>query len=456
MLQFGFGMEISAEQLANINAERNGRLYYDEAAAKDVHGHARKQPLTESPFVRSLEFGGSNGYWNGNHMTVQTEDCIDCLHVLFPEMYDYIFLYDHSSGHAKKRVGGLNVGNMNKGYGGENMRSTLIERSEGYLGPYHDAANPRMVNVGQMQDLVYGKDADINYGPFYLTMNIRESLRHDTSAELSPDKVSDKEKTKKELVRDIMQTSVGLLEGETKLSKSTVRELRKIALGLNIDTKKHVTHKVIPGWEGKGKGMLQILYERGWICEEQLNRYKKKVVDDAGFIVKEYSLEHLLETCTDFANEQTQLEYVCSSLGVRVLITTKYHAEYAGEGIEYSWGAAKSIYRRYPLYSKKGKENFLGLVSKCISREVLTADLIRKYSRRARNYMLTYKSLEIIGNNDGSQQNINTISHLRIENLQKSVACHRAAVDFDKGFILQSVKMVAGFDVEHDHQPWPS
>jgi hypothetical protein len=146
-------MEISAEQLANINAERNGRLYYDEAAAKDVHGHARKQPLTESPFVRSLEFGGSNGYWNGNHMTVQTEDCIDCLHVLFLDMYDYIFLYDHSSGHAKKRVGGLNVGNMNKGYGGENMRSTLIERSEGYLGPYHDAANPRMVNVGQMQDI---------------------------------------------------------------------------------------------------------------------------------------------------------------------------------------------------------------------------------------------------------------------------------------------------------------
>jgi hypothetical protein len=263
-----------------------------------------------------------------------------------------------------------------------------------------------MVNVSQMQDLVYGKDADIDCGLFYLAMDIRESLRHDTSAELSPDKVSDKEKTKKELVHNIMQTSVGLLEGENKLSKLTARELRKIALGLDINTKKHVTHKVTPGWEGKGKGMLQILYERGWICEEQLHRYKKKVVDDAGLIVKEYSLEHLLATCTDFANEQTQLEYVCSRLGVRVLITTKYHAEYAGEGIEYSWGAAKAIYRRYPLHSKKGKENFLGLVSKCISRKVLTVDLIRKYSRRARNYMLTYKSLEIIGNNDGGQQNM--------------------------------------------------
>jgi hypothetical protein len=31
--------------------------------------------------------------------------------------------------------------------------------------------------------------------------------------------------------------------------------------------------------------------------------------------------------------------------------------------------------------------------------------------------------------------------------LQKSVACHRAAFDFDMGFILQSVKLVAGLDL---------
>jgi hypothetical protein len=57
--------------------------------------------------------------------------------------------------------------------------------------------------------------------------------------------------------------------------------------------------------------MLQILYERGWICEEHLDRYKKKVVDDAGLIVKEYSLGNILEACTDLTNEKTQLEYVC-------------------------------------------------------------------------------------------------------------------------------------------------
>jgi hypothetical protein len=45
-------------------------------------------------------------------------------------------------------------------------------------------------------------------------------------------KVSDKEKMKKELVHNIMQTSVESFDGENKLSKSTLRELRKIALGL--------------------------------------------------------------------------------------------------------------------------------------------------------------------------------------------------------------------------------
>ncbi len=91
------------------------------------------------------------------------------------------------------------------------------------------------------------------------------------------------------------------------------------------------------------------------------------VIDDAGFPVKEFSLEMMLDNCVDFANETTQLEYICKSLGAEALITTKYHAEYAGEGIEYSWGAAKAMYRRYPLASKKGKEKFVDLVLKCTS-----------------------------------------------------------------------------------------
>ena len=205
-------------------------------------------------------------------MVVQTEDCIDCLEILYPQ-FDYIFLFDHSSGHAKKRADGLNVTSMNKGYGGENnMRSTIIEQVEGYLGPCHDINNPLMAQVGQEQKLVYAIDADVNDGPFNLSMQNKSLKSDDTWSDLSPDKVSEKDKTKKELIDDIMRTEVGRYEGENKLTKTTVRELRNIASRLEISTNKNVTRKLTPGWRGKGNGMLQILWERGWICKEELGR----------------------------------------------------------------------------------------------------------------------------------------------------------------------------------------
>jgi hypothetical protein len=174
-----------------------------------------------------------------------------------------------------------------------------------------------------------------------------------------------------------------------------VRDLRSKATLLGIDTQKRVTHRLVPGWEGKGKGLMQILWERGWIDELMVKEYKVHVVDDVGIIIPEYSLTTLMENCTDFKNEMSQLDFVCHSLGLKALITTKYHAEFAREGIEYSWGLAKAMFRKYPLVSKKGKQNFDALVSKCISRDVLTKDQVQRFCKRARSYMLTYKSLKL-------------------------------------------------------------
>ena len=36
-----------------------------------------------------------------------------------------------------------------------------------------------------------------------------------------------------------------------------------------------------------------------------------------------------------------------------ILTTPKYHAEISGEGIEYAWGVAKSMYRKIKLSHKK-------------------------------------------------------------------------------------------------------
>ena len=76
-----------------------------------------------------------------------------------------------------------------------------------------------------------------------------------------------------------------------------------------------------------------------------------------------------MEVCTDFTNEKTQLEYVCGCLGVKVVITTKYHAEYAGEGIEYSWGAAKSdISTLSIIFQKRKRELFRPCVKMYLTR----------------------------------------------------------------------------------------
>ena len=127
-MQFGWGLEINDKQLEEINRFRDGEDYFDKAAATEVNGNTKKMTLTESPFILKFEFGGDRGYWTGNHMILQVEDCIDCLRVLFQDQYNYAFLFDHSSSHAKRRVGGLSVSAMNKGIGGEKLRRTLIEK----------------------------------------------------------------------------------------------------------------------------------------------------------------------------------------------------------------------------------------------------------------------------------------------------------------------------------------
>ena len=60
----------------------------------------------------------NEGYWNSQHMAIQFEDVVDCLKVLHPN-YEFVFLFDHSQGHNWKRKGGLDVWNMNIGFGGK-------------------------------------------------------------------------------------------------------------------------------------------------------------------------------------------------------------------------------------------------------------------------------------------------------------------------------------------------
>lgn len=81
-------------------------------------------------------------------------------------------------------------------------------------------------------------------------------------------------------------------------------------------------------------------------------------------MIKRTSLKQLMAECLDYIEEESLLqkkarEMSDGDISMSVDRTPKCHPELAGEGIEYSWGVA--------------------------------TDRIRKFSRRAREYIVAYK-----------------------------------------------------------------
>jgi hypothetical protein len=425
----GFGLTISALQMEEINNTRRGQTYKDVDAALAIHGQALKKDLKESPFVVYFELGMNNeGYWTYNHMAIQFEECVDCLKVVYPH-FDFAFIFDHSQGHAKKLANGLDAQSMNRGFGGvqPKMRESTIIAEEGYLGMHE-----RTVDVGDAQSFVFQPG---DTGPFWMTPQERELNRHDRVLPPLPGHPRTRNKTISELKAELQPMNILNARRSYRLL-----ELQELARTHGIDVKIIKTREK-KGWQGQAKGLLQVLWERGWIDVANLDRYTMEPATDANGEVldgaEEWSLKVLMASCLDFAQELTALQHVGKELGVSVIISPKFHAEMAGEGIEYSWGITKGLYRRKPLNSKKSKERFKALVHECTSRDYLRTKTVRKLSRRARAYICAYYTLYQQGAN-GDAADGNTLTALSlsfIERLVKEFKTHRAAIDFDSGFV---------------------
>ena len=162
-------------------------------------------------------------------MILQACDVIDCLKVIAPE-YEFKFLFDHSSGHPKKRDNGLDVRNMNVDWGGSSgmhMRPTKIQERKGYIGPYHEPDNPWMVPIGQNLCHVYPKDGEdyILPSPFNLSPTAREEKKNDIEVEIPIDKRRERAKFRKELIPELMETETGRQVGNNMLEKMLLPEL---------------------------------------------------------------------------------------------------------------------------------------------------------------------------------------------------------------------------------------
>ncbi len=132
-----------------------------------------------------------------------------------------------------------------------------------------------------------------------------------------------------------------------------------------------------------------------------------------------------------------------------VHLTPKFHAELAGEGVEYSWAHSKSFYRRLPVSRKRGRENFKQLVKDCTCpKTVLTKERIEKFAARARAYICTYHHLEQEQQAVSEMENHDVarvlpkqeLLYTEIERLMKAFKGHRCALDFDRGFVHSELK----------------
>ena len=340
-------------------------------------------------------------------------------------------LTDRSSGHERKRENGLDAKAMGKYWGGKGykMRKTIVPETGPFPSTYH---------VGQEQSLQFSEDDD---GPFYLKPRKRRNTKHPIVTE----KVITRSKTKPELLSELRDAGFAIK------GKYTMREMKNQAVRFNIPLEKTENY-VQPGWVGQNKGLLQVLWERGFINEREVKKYRLEAQDihkdEFGTIKQEYLpylLRELMANCSDFKNEKSAMEHLCEQLSskgdnsISIVPTPKYHCELAGEGIEYGWGYSKKVYRSIPYEEKNTREKFEEGVR--YSLKQVTKRHINLFSAKCRRYMLAY-----MHDAKETEHGESKLTYSGIEKFTKTFKCHRNTADQDKAFITKVWKESCGYE----------
>jgi hypothetical protein len=147
--------------------------------------------------------------------------------------------------------------NMNVSHGGSvgMMHDTIIQE----VGPQH----PRTLNVDNKQVMYFVEDDD---GPFWMTPAQQLATKYDRQLVGT---AKSRAKTKIEQLKDLRQSGYDT-------TKQQYRKEELVALcgqrNLPITIEEQ---EVKEGWLGKQKGMLQILWERGWINSSKVVSQRK-------------------------------------------------------------------------------------------------------------------------------------------------------------------------------------
>ena len=112
-----------------------------------------------------------------------------------------------------------------------------------------------------------------------------------------------------------------------------------------------------------------------------------------------------MEQMPEFVSEETLLQYHAKKLEflsiTRQLLTQNWLAKALSTTGDFLSSFTAAI--RWRRRKIRKKENFRKLVKKCISRDTIATEMRRKFSRRAREYIIAYRALALPRDIDGNE-----------------------------------------------------
>ena len=96
--EFRFDFCLTPEKMSRalelVNLKRRGTEYCNKRAVLAVYNKIDKPLLTETLFYRDFDYSKSrDGYWDGNHTSIQLEDCVDFFYAIFNKA-DYLLVFE--------------------------------------------------------------------------------------------------------------------------------------------------------------------------------------------------------------------------------------------------------------------------------------------------------------------------------------------------------------------------
>ena len=426
-LFLGAGYVLNPEQLRLINLHR---------ATKG------RGALEESPGLLLMEIGkNKEGYFSNEEYVEQMQGIVDCHNALFPS-YQICDESDNSSNHNKTKPNGLDVGAMNKSWGGQQrtMRDTTVSAAD--LGSFTTPHCP-LLRPGEVAKMNFPVGEGVP-PPFYDRDAPRKDIEFNRVSEKEPWNMTEADAGKyRTQIKTHERRVVAADARNRQIDKENAKAQKKVdgrrGKSAVLQEKELIVRNtlIIEGFEGKPKGWKQALAERGHNTAGMINSKKpaellKLRSSGKPIPARELCGDLVLGSHSDFVNELSIVEELLHCEGNIHIRTVICMPNTAGQGIEYCNGKAKYYFRH--INERDTTHDFREKVVASFSSTVLPLLRLAKFRRRAYTYMEMYRYLYA-----GKPTDLPSFRELE-SRMAETKKTHRNIYEIEREYLRKSIK----------------